>query len=474
MIFNSLAFAIFLPIVLALYYVLPFKGQNRMLLAASLFFYAWWDWRFLGLLALTILIDFYASHAVYRAQTHKRKKQWMLISVISNITVLVIFKYSNFFVQSFSEALSKLGFVVHTPTLTLVLPIGISFYTFMSMAYVIDVYRGELTPTRHLFDFALFVCYFPHLVAGPILRAPQLLPQLTHERRIKLEQIRDGISMIIIGYVRKVVIADIIAPLVSEAFSHMDTMGSGDLILRMYLFAIQLYGDFAGYSDIARGVSKLFGIELNLNFATPYLSQNITEFWRRWHISLSSWLRDYVYIPLGGNRKGKFRTYLNNFLTMLIGGLWHGANWTYVVWGALNGIYLGIHKAYLDITGKPQKQTPELQKWTFITPFKILFTFTLAAFAFIIFRSPNFSSAWMYVTKMLSFQGGITFIGSSVFIIPFVILAFLLDVSQYTRLGEKFVTRAPLWQRAIIFGILFGLVLTAGADNSQPFIYYQF
>lgn len=474
MIFNSLAFAIFLPIVLALYYVLPFKGQNRMLLLASLFFYAWWDWRFLGLLALTILIDFYASHAVHRAKTHKRKKQWMLLSVITNVTVLVIFKYSNFFVQSFAVGLSNLGFVVHAPTLALVLPIGISFYTFMSMAYVIDVYRGQLTPTPHLFDFALFVCYFPHLVAGPILRAPQLLPQLTHERRIKLEQIRDGISLIVIGYVRKVVIADIIAPLVSEAFTHMDTMGSGDLILRMYLFAIQLYGDFAGYSDIARGVSKLFGIELNLNFATPYLSQNITEFWRRWHISLSSWLRDYVYIPLGGNRKGKSRTYLNNFLTMLIGGLWHGANWTYVVWGALNGLYLGIHKAYLDLSGKPQKQSIEPLKWTFVTPFKVFFVFTLAAFAFIIFRSPSFLSAWMYVTKMLSFQGGITSVGSSVFIIPFILLAFLLDVSQYTRLGEKFVARAPLWQRAIVFGILFGLVLTAGADNSQPFIYYQF
>ena len=473
MIFNSLAFAIFLPIVLALYYVLPFKGQNRMLLIASLFFYAWWDWRFLGLLAFTILIDFYASHAVYRAKTHKGKKQWMLLSIISNISVLVIFKYSNFFVQSFAVLLTKLGFVVHAPTLALVLPIGISFYTFMSMAYVIDVYRGQLIPTRHLFDFALFVSYFPHLVAGPILRAPQLLPQLTQERRIKLEQIRDGIALIIIGYVRKVVIADILSSMVSDAFSQMDSMGSGDLILRMYLFAIQLYGDFAGYSDIARGVSKLFGIELNLNFATPYLSQNITEFWRRWHISLSSWLRDYVYIPLGGNRKGKLRTYVNNFLTMLIGGLWHGANWTYVVWGGLNGLYLGIHKAYLDITGKQQKQSHSA-KWTFITPFKIFFVFTLAAFAFIIFRSPNFSTAWLYITKMFSFQGGINRVGSSVYILPFVLLAFIIDIAQYTGWGERFVARTPLWRRAIIFGILFALVLTAGADNSQPFIYFQF
>jgi len=474
MIFNSLAFAIFLPVVLALYYILPFKGQNRMLLAASLFFYAWWDWRFLGLLALTILIDFYASHAVYRATTDKRKKQWMLLSVISNIAVLVIFKYSNFFVRSFAIVLTKLGFAVHLPTLELVLPIGISFYTFMSMAYVIDVYRGELTPTPHFFDFALFVCYFPHLVAGPILRAPQLLPQLTHDRKIKLAQIRDGISLIVIGLVRKVLIADIISPMVGEAFTQMDSLGSGDLILRMYLFAIQLYGDFAGYSDIARGVSKLFGIELNLNFATPYLSQNITEFWRRWHISLSSWLRDYVYIPLGGNRKGKFRTYLNNFLTMLIGGLWHGANWTYVVWGGLNGIYLGVHKAYLDTTGKSTGKNPEQTKWTFFTPLKILFTFTLAAFAFIIFRSPNFSNAWKYISKMFSFHGGITRFGSTIYILPFVFLALCIDIAQYTKWGEGFVARTSVWKRAVIFGILFALVLVAGADNSQPFIYFQF
>ena len=474
MIFNSLAFAIFLPVVLALYYLLPFKGQNRMLLAASLFFYAWWDWRFLGLLALTILIDFYASHAVYRATNHKRKKQWMLISIISNISVLVIFKYSNFFVQSFAVFLTKLGFSVTAPILQLVLPIGISFYTFMSMAYVIDVYRGELKPTPHLFDFALFVCYFPHLVAGPILRAPQLLPQLTKERKIKLEQIRDGVALIVIGYVRKVAIADILAPMVSGAFSEIDALGSGDLILRMYLFAIQLYGDFAGYSDIARGVSKLFGIELNLNFATPYLSQNITEFWRRWHISLSSWLRDYVYIPLGGNRKGKFRTYLNNFLTMLIGGLWHGANWTYVVWGGLNGIYLGIHKAYLDLTGKSQKQSLEPAKWTIATPFKVFFIFTLAAFAFIIFRSPNISSATRYIHKMFAFHGGITRMGTSAFILPFVLLAFAIDIAQYTRWGERFIARSPLWKRAFVLGLLFALVLAAGADNSQPFIYYQF
>lgn len=471
MIFNSLAFAIFLPVVLGLYYALGFRWQNKMLLAASLFFYAWWDWRFLGLLALTIFIDYYASHKVYKATTHRDKKRWMLLSIISNLVVLGIFKYSDFFITSFASLLHSIGFTVHLPTLALVLPVGISFYTFMSMAYVIDVYRGELKPTTHFFDFALFVSYFPHLVAGPILRAPQLLPQLTKKRNISLGQIRDGVALIIIGYTRKLVIADLLAPYVNGAFKDIDAMGSGDLFVRMFFFAIQLYGDFAGYSDIARGVSKLFGIELNLNFDTPYLSQNITEFWRRWHISLSTWLRDYVYIPLGGNRKGKARTYINNFLTMLIGGLWHGANWTFVVWGALNGIYLAVHKLYLDVRG--MKYIPST-RFTFVTPFKMMFMFFLAAFAFLIFRSPDFSTAWHYISRMFSFTGGMTRFGSTLFVMPIVGLWLALDLAQYTSLGERFVSRSMLWQRALVFGVLFALVLIAGADNSQPFIYFQF
>lgn len=471
MIFNSLAFAVFLPVVLILYYMLGFKWQNRMLLAASLFFYAWWEWHFLTLLALTIIIDYYASHKVYDASDPKQKKLWMQLSVFSNVGVLVVFKYCDFFIDSFAALLHSVGFQAHLPTLHLVLPVGISFYTFMSMAYVIDVYRGELKPTRSFFDFALFVSYFPHLVAGPILRAPQLLPQLTKERKPTVDQIRDGIALIVIGYTRKVVIADSLAPYVNESFSKMGEMGSGDLFIRMFFFAIQLYGDFAGYSDIARGVSKLFGIELNLNFDTPYLSQNITEFWRRWHISLSSWLRDYVYIPLGGNRKGKARTYLNNFLTMLIGGLWHGANWTYVAWGALNGIYLGVHKAYLDVRGgNIQKQKASIA----VVFVKVLFIFFLSSFAFLIFRSPDFPTAWAYISKMFSFSGGIHMLGSTLFALPMVFLWLGLDLAQYTRWGETFVRRSPLWQRAMVFGALFAFVLIMGSDNSQPFIYFQF
>lgn len=474
MIFNSLAFAVFLPLVLLLYYLSPFRWQNRLLLVASLVFYGWWDWRFLFLLLGTIVVDFYVSHAVHQAKTQEARKRWLLVTIISNVAVLVVFKYSNFFIESATRFFSTFGFIVHPVFLDIVLPIGVSFYTFMSMAYVIDVYRGELEPTPDLFDFALFVSYFPHLVAGPILRAPQLLPQLTTVRRLSAEQVTDGLSLIVIGLVRKVVVADLIAPTVDHAFSDPTGMGSGDLWVRMWLFSIQLYGDFAGYSDIARGVSKLFGIELNLNFATPFLSQNITEFWRRWHISLSSWLRDYVYIPLGGNRKGKFRTYLNNLLTMLIGGLWHGANWTYVVWGLLNGFYLAVHKAYLDITGKQAARTIDGERWTWITPFKVFITFNLVSFAFVIFRAQNFDIAWSYVTRMLSFEGGMTQLGSTLFILPMVALFLVIDIAQYTGYGVLFVRRSKLWHKAVAFGILFAMALAAGADNSVPFIYFQF
>jgi alginate O-acetyltransferase complex protein AlgI len=473
MVFNSLAFAIFLPIVLIGYYLLPFKGQNRFLLLASLFFYAWWDWRFLGLLGLTIVVDFYASHAIKNATTQKKKLRWLRLSLFSNLLVLAIFKYSNFFLTSMQSMLTQMGFHVHPITLQLALPIGISFYTFMSMAYVIDVYWGKFEPVDNFWDFALFVSYFPHLVAGPILRAHQLLPQLQRERTVSKEQIRDGIALIIVGLVRKVLIADIVAGYVNEAYGNIGGMTSADLLVRMWLFAIQIYGDFAGYSDMARGISKLFGIELHINFATPFLSQNITELWRRWHISLSSWLRDYVYIPLGGSRKGPWRTYFNNFATMIVSGLWHGANWTFVSFGAVNGVSLAVHKAWLRFRKIEVPKGFGTPRWSFWSPVKMLFTFTVYAFSLLLFRTPNFATFGEYISGMLSFVPGIH-LGSTLFIVPFVLLSFSLDVLQYTGVGQRAVGRMGFATRAVALGVLFALVLIAGSDNSLPFIYFQF
>jgi D-alanyl-lipoteichoic acid acyltransferase DltB (MBOAT superfamily) len=452
---------------------LPFRGQNRFLLLASLIFYAWWDWRFLALLGLTIVVDYYASHAIHRASTQKLKLRWLRLSLLSNLTVLGIFKYSNFFVTSFISALTRIGFQVHPVTIQLALPIGISFYTFMSMAYVIDVYWGKFEPVRNFFDFALFVSYFPHLVAGPILRAHQLLPQLTRERHVTKEQIRDGLALMLVGYMRKVLIADILAGVVDEAFHNIPGMTSADLVIRLWLCAIQIYGDFAGYSDIARGVSKLFGIELHLNFATPLLSQNITEFWRRWHISLSSWLRDYVYIPLGGNRKGAGRTYLNNLLTMLVSGLWHGANWTFIAFGAVHGISLTVHKAWLALTGKTMPKGYGTNPWSLWTPFKIFLTFNLFAFSLVLFRSPSFAIAWEYLVRVFSFAPGIH-LGSSLFVIPFALLALTFDLLQYTGFGERLIGRMTPVTQSLAFGTLFALILIAGSDNSLPFVYFQF
>jgi D-alanyl-lipoteichoic acid acyltransferase DltB (MBOAT superfamily) len=343
----------------------------------------------------------------------------------------------------------------------------------MSMAYVIDVYWGKFEPKESFLEFALFVSYFPHLVAGPILRAPQLLPQIMKERTVSAEQIRDGLALMLVGFARKVLIADMLAGYVDEAFGNIAGMTSFDLLFRLWLCAIQIYGDFAGYSDIARGVSKLFGIELHLNFATPLLSQNITEFWRRWHISLSSWLRDYVYIPLGGNRNGPARTYLNNFLTMLVSGLWHGANWTYIAFGAVHGISLAVHKAWSTILHRPIPKGYGTPKASFLTPIKVFVTFNVFALSLVLFRSPNFLTAWRYVTRMFSFVPGVHF-GTTVFVIPFVLLVLGMDLLQYTGFGIRWVGRMNFATRSIAFGLLFALVLIAGSDNSLPFVYFQF
>jgi alginate O-acetyltransferase complex protein AlgI len=483
MVFNSLAFAIFLPIVLIGYYLLPYKNegykwQNRFLLLASLVFYAWWDWRFLGLLGLTVVVDYYASHKIAEdrgqdGRATQRSKLWLKLSIGCNLAVLAVFKYLNFGVATFGSLLHTIGFQVHPVTLQLALPIGISFYTFMSMAYVIDVYRGEFEPVKDFFDFALFVSYFPHLVAGPILRAHQLLPQLTKERTVTIQQIRDGLALILIGLVRKVLIADILSSFVDEAFRGISLMTSADLLLRMWLFTIQIYGDFAGYSDIARGVSKLFGIELHVNFATPFLSQNMTELWRRWHISLSSWLRDYVYIPLGGSRKGEVRTYINNFATMLISGLWHGASWTFVGFGAVNGIGLAIHKAWLKITGGKIEKGYATPKWNIWSPLKVLMTINLYSFSLLLFRTPDFPTFIRYLKGMLAFNGGIH-VGSSLFVLPFILLSFTLDIFQYTGAGQRILSRVGYGTRAVAYGVIFALVLIAGSDTSIPFIYFQF
>jgi D-alanyl-lipoteichoic acid acyltransferase DltB (MBOAT superfamily) len=345
MVFNSLTFLVFLAIVLALYYRLKHRGQNIMLLAASYVFYGWWDYRFLALLIFTTLFDYACALKIDAATQSGPRKRWLAASIVSNMTVLGIFKYYNFFASSLQSALGYFGVHPDFPTLHVILPLGISFYTFLSMSYTIDVYRKELQATRHPLDFMLYVAYFPHLVAGPIVRASFLLPQCQRPRVIKAAEVENGVWLILMGYVKKVVIADRLGQIVDWSFAQ-PALPFNDLNawIVIYAFAFQIYGDFAGYSDIARGLAKLMGFELTVNFRAPYLVTNPAAFWRNWHISLSTWLRDYLYIPLGGNRGGAWKTYRNLMITMLLGGLWHGAGFAFVLWGLYHGLLLAVHR----------------------------------------------------------------------------------------------------------------------------------
>jgi alginate O-acetyltransferase complex protein AlgI len=343
MVFNSLEFVVFFAAVYALYRVLPHRPQNWLLLVASYYFYAAWDWRFLSLLVGSTVVDY--SVALYLGRrhddAHRRRVLW--ISIAFNLGVLGFFKYYGFFAENLGVLLESAGIGGALPTLQVVLPIGISFYTFMTLSYVIDVYRREIAPTRDLLDFAVFVAFFPHLVAGPILRASSLIPQIAQPRRPTRAQMSDGAWLVGWGLVKKVLVADNLARIADAVFAN-PAPSALEVLVGVYAFAFQIYGDFSGYTDIARGISKWMGIELNLNFLFPYFVRSPQAFWKHWHISLSTWLRDYLYVPLGGNRGSTARTYRNLMITMILGGLWHGAAWPFVIWGVYQGALLVAYR----------------------------------------------------------------------------------------------------------------------------------
>jgi D-alanyl-lipoteichoic acid acyltransferase DltB (MBOAT superfamily) len=356
MVFNSLTFLVFLGCVLLFYYRLPRKGQNWLLLVASYVFYGWWDWRFLGLLLFTSLFDYQCALWIDNEACPKRRRFLLASSMCVNLGVLSAFKYFNFFASSLQSAFEGLGVHLSFPILHVVLPVGISFYTFLSMSYTIDVYRRELKASKTPLDFMLYVAFFPHLVAGPIVRASFLLPQCQRARVIVPEEVANGLWLILMGYVKKVVIADRLAQVANWGFSGpIPPFSDANAWIPIYAFAFQIYGDFSGYSDIARGLSKLMGFELVVNFRAPYLVSNPSEFWKHWHISLSTWLRDYLYIPLGGNRKGPVRTYLNLMITMFLGGLWHGAGAAYILWGVYHGTLLAVQRAWNNLVERVSK-----------------------------------------------------------------------------------------------------------------------
>jgi alginate O-acetyltransferase complex protein AlgI len=479
MIFNSIGFGVFFPIVFVLYWFVAnrsLKLQNGLLLVSSYFFYACWDWRFLFLLLFSTLLDFFSGLKMSSTKSLREKKTWFWLSILVNLGFLGIFKYYNFFITSFATVLSGLGIHVDVWILQVILPVGISFYTFHGLSYVIDIYKGRIQVERNFVDYAVFVSFFPLLVAGPIERADHLLPQIKKRRTFDYSSAVNGLTQIMWGLFKKIVIADQCANYVNLIFDNYSAYSGSTLVLGGILFAFQIYGDFSGYSDIALGTARLLGIELLRNFSFPYFSRNIAEFWRRWHISLSSWFRDYVYIPLGGNRGNKWQKVKNVLIIFLLSGLWHGANWTFIVWGLLNAVYI-----IPSVVREPGKRsdpivhgnsTPQISDWL-----SICATFGLTVLAWIFFRSPDIASALEYIRKIFSFSISL-FNGPSVMPCFTFIWLFLFLMIEWMGRDKAFAIEdwtihyTKFFKVTFYYAIVLAILYYAG-ENHQ-FIYFQF
>lgn len=484
MLFNSLNFAFFLPIVFFLYWFMTnksLKNQNLLLLASSYFFYSCWDWRFLFLLLFSTFLDYFTGLKMGNSLSKSYKKKWFWLSVIINLSFLGIFKYYDFFANSFSEAVAELGFQINLSTLNVILPVGISFYTFHGLSYVIDIYTGKIKPEKNFVDYALFVSFFPLLVAGPIERATHLLPQIKTERIFNYSKAVDGLRQILWGLFKKIVIADSCAKFVNEIFLHYTDYSGSTLVLGALFFSFQIYCDFSGYSDIALGTARLFGIELLRNFAFPYFSRDIAEFWRRWHISLSTWFRDYLYIPLGGSKGSKWIRIRNVILIFLVSGFWHGANWTFLVWGFLNAIFilpsilLKTNRYNMNIVAEG-KLLPNIREFL-----SMIFTFGLTTLAWIFFRAENLKQAFQYLDKIMTkslfeipyFSGIGTSLPLLLFLTFFVIIEWLGREKQFAI--QSF---ALQWKRTFRWSFYIILLLSiyyfSCIGSNEQFIYFQF
>jgi len=480
MLFNTAVFAYFLIIVFVLYWFVFNKKlslQNSLLLVASYVFYGCWDWRFLFLLLFSTLLDFFTGTQMEKHP--ERKKFYFWLSVIINVGFLGVFKYFNFFADSFAEAVSHFGITVSPWTLNVILPVGISFYTFHGLSYVIDVYKGRIKAEKNFIDYSLFVSFFPLLVAGPIERATHLLPQIKEKRYFDYNRGIDGLRQIIWGLFKKVVIADQCAVFANDIFKNYESYPGSTLLIGGVFFAFQIYGDFSGYSDIALGTARLFGIELLRNFAFPYFSRDISEFWRRWHISLSSWFKDYLYIPLGGSRGSMWIKVRNTFIIFIVSGFWHGANWTFIIWGLLNALYImpqivrGTNRNYLEIAAKG-RVLPSIKE-----VFQIGVTFGLTVIAWIFFRSNTVGQAWTMVRKIFSpsivslpyFNNGTLAIPVILITGIFVIIEWLGRENKYAI--EKIEFNVPKVMRWAFYYLLIFAVMYY-SDSEQSFIYFQF
>lgn len=477
MLFNSLDFAVFLPIVFLLYWSICKKQvqyQNTLLLLASYVFYGWWDWRFLSLILFSTSIDYIVGLQLYK-HTHPGKRKLLLyVSLIVNLGFLGFFKYYNFFLESFTSTFTFFGGSIQANTLNIILPVGISFYTFQTLSYTIDIYRRKLKPTKSILSFATFVSFFPQLVAGPIERAGNLLPQFHKKRLFNKEEASIGLRQIIWGLFKKIVIADSCAPYVEYIFSNVETVSSTTLILGVFYFAFQIYGDFSGYSDIAIGTARLFNIRLSTNFRYPYFSRSIQEFWRRWHISLSTWFRDYIYIPLGGKKCKKRRQIINISIVFAIGGLWHGANWTFIVWGLLHALFIMPSIFYSPQTN----YTDTVAQYTKFPSFKELLymvkTFSLVLLGWVFFRAESIDHALVYLNHIVNFDMQIELLPIERYTVEMIPLILLLISVEWIFRKEEFPLIKKSHHYIKSFVVILMILLFGSFSNVKDFIYFQF
>ncbi|MEM6742401.1 MAG: MBOAT family O-acyltransferase [Pseudomonadota bacterium] len=473
MIFTELQFWVFFTVVTGLYVVLPHRAQNRMLLVASYVFYGAWDWRFLSLILLSTAVDYLVGLRLAETQDVRGRRRLLQISLAVNLGMLGIFKYLGFFAEGFADLMALAGLSADPVTLSVVLPVGISFYTFQTLSYTISIYRREIEPSRDFFDFALFVAFFPQLVAGPIERASNLLPNIEKPRMLSWDALGRGTVLCLLGLIKKVVIADGVAPSVDAIYASPDPTRL-DVLLATWLFAIQIYGDFSGYTDIARGVAKMLGFRLMRNFAQPYFAADPQEFWRRWHISLSTWLRDYLYISLGGNRGGRRATYRNLMATMTLGGLWHGAAWNFVAWGVFQGGLLAAHRA---LTGRHGRSGEGVSRgwgaWA-MRALGIAVFFQVVCYGWLLFRATSFAQIVDFTWRLAAGPSGLTVPEP-----PFAALLglgflFVWDVLTERSGDVRFYARWPLVVRAGLYAGMVYLLAFGATTAASAFIYFQF
>lgn len=468
MLFNSIDFLIFYPLVFLLYWIFfknKIEERNLFLLVVSYIFYGWWDWKFLILIAISSTTDFIIGQQIYKAKSSLKKRVYLTISLVVSLGILFVFKYFNFFIDSFIQAFTLMGKPVNYHGLRLVLPVGISFYTFQTLSYSIDIYRNKLKPTRNIVKFFTFVSFFPQLVAGPIERATHLLPQFDQKYQFNYERTVKGFELILIGLVKKVVIADRLATFVDAVFNNYEYHNSLSLYMATLLFSVQIYCDFSGYSDIAIGVAKTFGFDLMKNFNTPYFAKSIKEFWQRWHISLSTWFRDYFYIPLGGNRCSKLRQNFNLLATFLVSGLWHGANLTFVIWGAIHGLML-IIESFFKLNSE--------RKYSLIEKIsRIVIVFHLVSLAFIFFRANSVSQASHIIITIFKVNLTKPYLGSANTIVFGLFSLLLFFVNDLLEAYEIKIWKYQRIRKPVYISILL-LILAIGVLDEGQFIYFQF